>query len=90
MDLLLGHLVLHLQDPNTTVLISGARERRHFGPMTTVDAQHLYTLNKHRFKFTDPAVSQWHQAKSGLTIISMVVNDYSHKPMKNALAREWF
>ncbi len=69
--------------------ISGARETRHFGPMTTVDV-HLYTLNKHWFKFTNLAVSQQHQAKRGLTIISMVVNDYSHKPMKNTLAKEWF
>ncbi len=86
-DLLPAHLVVHLHHPNTSVLVSGARESHHFGPIQMVDVQHLFMANRHCFSYADPTVATRHCGKCGLAIISMVTNDYCHKPMKSSWCR---
>ncbi len=89
-DLLPGHLLVHLHDARTSVLVSEAGGAHHFGPIRMVDIQHIFTLNRHRFSYADPTVSTRHGGKSGMAIISMVVNGYCHRPMKEDLAKDWF
>ncbi len=83
-DLLPTHLVFHLRDVNTTVLVSGAAKSQHFGPIHMADIQYLFTLNRHQFFYSDLPVVMRLGGKS------RVVNDYYHKPMKKDLAKDWF
>ncbi len=88
--MLLAHLGVHLHDQRTSILVSGAGESHHFGPITMVSVQHLFMANWHRFKYANPTVATRHGGNSGMGIISMVINDYSHKPMKTQLPQDWF
>ncbi len=74
----------------TMVLASGGSESLHFGSICMADVQHLFTLYWHRFPYADPMVVMCDGGKSGVAIISMVVNDYCHKLMKKELAEDWF
>ncbi len=88
-NLLPVHLVVHLHHPDTNVLVSGAGESHHFGPIKMVDV-HLFMANRHRFSYADPTVATRHRGKCGLAIVSMVTNNYCLKPMKIQLAQDWF
>ncbi len=89
-DLLPAHLVIHLHHPDTNVLVSGAGESHHFGPIRMVDVQHLFMANRHCFSYADRTVATRHRGKCGLVIVSMVTNNYCHKSMKIQLAQDWF
>ncbi len=89
-DLLPAHLVIHLHHLDTSVLVSGAGESHHFGPIRMVDMQHLFVAHWHCFMYADPTVADCHWGKCRLVIVSMVINDYCHKPMKIQLAQGWF
>ncbi len=64
-DLLPEHLVSHLHDEGTRVLVSGTNEAQHFGPIRIVDIQKLFTSNRHLFSYADPTVPERHRDKRG-------------------------
>ncbi len=90
MDLLPAHLLDHLWDALTVVLVLVSGESRHFRPICLVGVQHLFTLNRHWFSYTNSSMSLKHFGKSGVALISMITNNYCHKPMKRNLAEDWF
>ncbi len=80
--------MVHLLDARTPVLVSGAGEAYHFGPIHMINMQHLFMLNRDRFYYADATVPERHGGTSGVAIISMIVNGYCHKPMKESLAKD--
>ncbi len=89
-DLLPAHLLRHLRHVNTTVLVSGSHEGYHFGPIRIVDFQHLFTIHRHHFMYSNRDIALGDNNKCDVPIIGMLVNDYCHKPIKEELAKSWF
>ncbi len=89
-DLLPAHLVPHLHHPDMFSCQELGSPIILVMTVSMVDVQHLFMANRHRFSYADPTVAFRHRFKCGLAIVSMVTNDYCHKPMKIELAQDWF
>ena len=58
--------------------------------MDTYDIQELMYSHCSSFKYSHPQVKILDGAKTGLAMMSMVANDYTHKPIKKKVAERWF
>ena len=90
MDILPVRFVRWLYSTNSFVLVSGANEEEYFPGVDTYDIQDLMYNHRSSFKYSNPWVSVLDSAKTGLAIMSMVANGYTHKPIKKKVAECWF
>ncbi len=90
MDILPACFVRWLYHPNVFVLVSGAAEEEYFPGVSAYDIQDLMYNHCSSFKYSDPQVKILDGAKTGLAIMGMVVNGYTHKPIKKKVAQHWF
>ncbi len=90
MDILPACFVRWLYNTNTFILVSGANEEEYFPGVDTYDIQDLMYSHRSSFKYSNPRVEVLDSAKTGLAIMSMVANEYTHKPIKKKVAERWF
>ncbi len=90
MDILPAHFVRWLYSTNSFILVSGANKEEYFPELDTYDIQDLMYNHRSSFKYSNPRVSVLDGTKTGLAIISMVANGYTHKPIKKKVAERWF
>ncbi len=89
LELLPIHLVRHLRSARTIVLVS-EDETKYLDSVQCTDIKSIFIRYRSTFSFHDDRVALKDCGQSGPAIISMVANDYSHKPMSRELAKRWF
>ncbi len=90
MDILPACFVRWLYSTNSFILVSGANEEEYFPGVDTYDIQDLMYSHRSSFKYSNPRVSVLDGTKTGLAILGMVANGYTHKPIKKKVAECWF
>ncbi len=90
MDILPSHFAQWLCHSNSFILVSGAAEEAYFPGVKSYDVQSLMYDFSSSFEYSEPQVQILDSAKTGLDIIGMVANDYTHKPIKKKVAQCWF
>ncbi len=90
MDILPVRFVRWLYNTNAFILVSGGAEKEYFPGVDMYDVQELMYSHHSSFKYSNPQVKILDSAKTGLAIMSMVANGYTHKPIKKKVAKCWF
>ncbi len=89
LDILPARFVRWLCSTNIFILVSGAEEK-YFPGVDVYDVQELMYSHRASFKYSNPQVKILDGAKTGLAMVSMVANGYTHKPIKKKVAERWF
>ncbi len=90
LDILPARFVRWLCSTNIFVLVSGGAEEEYFPGVDVYDVQELMYSHRSSFEYSNPQVKILDGAKTGLAILGMVANDYTHKPIKKKVAKCWF
>ena len=90
LDILPARFVRWLCSTNIFVLVSGGAEAEYFPGVDVYDVQELMYSHRASFKYSNPQVKVLDDAKTGLAILGMVANGYTHKPIKKKVAERWF
>ncbi len=63
---------------------------KYFLGVVCYDVQLIFQRYHEVLTFSDPRVQTLDGEKTGPAIVGMMTNDYTHKPIRKALARHWF